>query len=200
MQSFDAVIIGGGLAGLVLARTLQDAGRRCCVVAEGLSLSDPYPSALRTGFRVAGGVLLAGDSALRGDWDGRRLLRVYTRNLGDAPLEASQFALCTGKFFGRGLLSTMDRIYEPVFGADVFFDPERTRWYDPDFSRPQPFESFGVMTAPDGRVLFGGEPAENLWAAGEVVSGLGLKSGFEELLSRVSESARKVSAEMLKEK
>lgn len=188
-MNYDAVIIGGGRAGMTLACALQDAGLRCCVVAEGRSLSDPLPGRaaeipasdgsvppaalpdtdLRTEFKRGGGTLLAGDSVVSGHWDGKRLVEVLTRNYGDVPLQAPVFALCTGKFFGRGLLSTMDSIYEPVFGADVQFEADRTRWYDPDFSRPQPFESFGVRTAEDGRVLFGGVPAENLWAAGEIL-------------------------------
>ena len=164
---YDVVIIGGGLAGMTAGVCLQKAGMRCCVVAEGLSLHDTP----RAEYLSAGGVLLQGDSVVRGEWDAMRLKRVYTRNLEGTPLEADSFILCTGAFFSRGLAATMDKVYETVFGADVEYDPCRDNWYDSDFYAPQPFERFGVKTSAQGLVLFGGVPAENLYAAGEVLSG-----------------------------
>ena len=165
---YDVVIIGGGLAGTTAGLELQKAGLSCCIVSEGLSLhSTPKAEYVR-----CGGTFLPGDSVIGGIWDGNRLLSVRTRNLDGTPLEASHFILATGKFFSRGLVATMDAVLEPVFGADVEFDPCRDRWYDPDFFAPQPFESFGVRT--EGcRVLFGGRPADNLYAAGEVLCGQG---------------------------
>ena len=99
-----------------------------------------------------------------------RIAAVRTANLGDEPLAAGLFVLATGKFFSRGLVADMDRVYEPVFGADVDYIPDRTKWYVADFAAPQPFLNFGVRTAPDGRVLFGGIPAENLYAVGRILA------------------------------
>lgn len=181
-MKIDAVIIGGGHSGCATARALVKAGFRVCVVSEGLSLSaacsapasreaqtvSPY-SALSE-LAALGAVVLKGDSAVSGIWDGDTLKAVVTRNLSDTPLEADYFVLATGKFFSRGLLSDMERIWEPVFGADVAYTPGRSSWYDPDFSAPQPFMGFGVMTDGQGRVLFGGKPAANLYAAGSILS------------------------------
>ena len=166
-MKYDVIIIGGGLAGLTAGVELCRAGKTCCVVSEGLSLHEDAPKA---GFLAAGGVLLSGDSVVDGIWDGMTLKSVRTRNLEDTPLEAVHFILATGKFFSRGLVATMDSVRESVFGADVEFDPCRDRWYDQDFFAPQPFERFGVRTF-EGRVLFGGVPSDNLYAAGEVLCG-----------------------------
>jgi len=163
----DVIIIGGGLSGTTAGVTLLREGRKCCIVSEGLSLH-PTP---REEFVKLGGTLLAGDSVVSGIWDGHRLTAVLTRNLENTPLEADYFILCTGKFFSKGLKATMDSIVEPIFGADVDFDPCRDRWYDPDFYAPQPFERFGVKTDAEGKVLIGGVPCENLFAAGEILAG-----------------------------
>ena len=164
---YDAVIIGGGLAGMTVATALQKAGKKCAVVAMGLSLHQ----APRTEFVSLGGTLFAGDSVVGGEWNGNTLECVFTRNLEGTRLEADNFILATGKFFSRGLISTMDRIYEPVFGCDVSYEKDRDKWVNPDFFAAQPFESFGVMTDGAGHVSIGGVPAANLYAAGEILAG-----------------------------
>lgn len=163
---YDVVIIGGGLAGMTAAVALRKAGKEVIVVSEGLSLHETP----RKEFVSLGGTLLPGDSVISGEWDGNRLLSVRTRNLEGTPLEAGAFILATGKFFSRGLISTMDRIYEPVFGADVEYDEDRDNWVNPDFHAEQPFEHFGVKTE-DCRVVIGGITSENLFAAGEILAG-----------------------------
>ena len=166
-MKFDVIIIGGGLAGMTAGVGLLRAGRSVAAVSEGLSMHET-PAAE---FIALGGTFLPGDSVLRGEWDGDRLLRVFTRNLEDTPLAADAFILSTGKFFSRGLVATMDSVAEPVFGCDVFWEKDRDKWCDPDFFAPQPFERFGVLTSPDGRVFRGGREAENLYAAGEILAG-----------------------------
>jgi len=164
---FDVVIIGGGLAGMTAAVALQKAGKRCAAVSEGLSLNKtPGLEFLRLG-----GTLFSGDSVVKGEWDGDSLKCVFTRNLENTRLEADHFILSTGKFFSRGLISTMDSIYEPVFGCDVSYERDRDRWTDPDFFARQPFENFGVITDGSGRVLISGRAAANLYAAGEILAG-----------------------------
>lgn len=165
-MKYDVIIIGGGLAGLTAGVELQKAGLRCCAVSSGLSLHK-VPKAE---FLSLGGTFLPGDTVVGGVWDGDRLVGVHTVNLEDTLLEADNFILSTGKFFSKGLAARMDGIVEPVFGADVEFDPCRDRWYDPDFFAPQPFERFGVR-AEEGRVLLGGRPCANLFAAGEILAG-----------------------------
>ena len=165
---YDVVIIGGGLAGLTAGVELLRGGRSVVAVSEGLSLNQAPGGE----FLSLGGTFLRGDSVLSGgDWDGNRLLRVYTRNLESTPLEAEAFILSTGKFFSRGLISTMDAVVEPLFGCDVVFEKDRSGWCSPRFSDSQPFMEFGVRTDADGRVLRSGVPAENVYAAGEILAG-----------------------------
>lgn len=166
-MKFDVIIIGGGFSGMEAGVRLQKAGLQCCAISEGLTLR----ATRKDEYLAAGGVLLDGDSVVSGEWDGLRLKSVRTRNLEATPLEAKWFILCTGAFFSKGLAADMDYVRETVFGADVEFDKCRDNWYDSDFFAPQPFESFGVKTSPDGLVLFGGLPTENLYAAGEVLAG-----------------------------
>lgn len=165
-MKYDVIIIGGGLAGFTAGIRLLQAGRRCCIVSGGLSLHE-VPKAQ---FKDLGGVILAGNRVVDGEWDGDRLVSVSTSNLEGTRLTADNFILATGKFFSRGLVATMDEILEPLFGCDVDFVPGRANWYDPDFFAPQPFESFGVRTK-DGLVLREGRKADNLYAAGEVLAG-----------------------------
>lgn len=166
-MKFDVVIIGGGLAGLTAGVELCRVGVGCAAVAEGLSIHN----APMKEYVDAGGVLLSGDSVVRGEWEGNRLLRVFTRNLENTPLEAGNFIISTGKFFSLGLRSDMNRIYEPVFDCDVLYDADRENWVNPDFWGVQPFETFGVRTDAEGRVYVKGVPSVNLYAAGEILAG-----------------------------
>ncbi|MBQ9309848.1 MAG: FAD-binding protein [Bacteroidales bacterium] len=178
-MNFDIVIIGGGWTGCSLAGRLCAAGMKVCVVSDGLSLSEsasPSPYARLAALQSKGAVILRGDRAEGGIWDGSGLLAIYTRNLGNGtPLYASDFILATGKFFSRGLLSDKLHVWEPVFGSDVLSAGDRTDWFKEGFSERQPFMDFGVRTDAYGRILFGGVPALNLYAAGDIVA-----AGFDE--------------------
>jgi anaerobic glycerol-3-phosphate dehydrogenase B subunit len=167
MMKFDVIVIGGGLAGMTAAEALQSAGLKCAVIAEGLSLHN----APRNAFRAAGGTLLAGDRVTGGDFDGDRLVRVHTEKLGDVALEAGAFVLATGKYFSKGIVADMDKVYEPLFGLDVEYDADRSGWFDPSFAAPQRFLEFGVK-AEDGRALKDGKPLANVYPAGEVLAGI----------------------------
>ncbi len=181
-MKYDVVIIGGGLAGMTAGVALCRAGKSCIAVAEGLSLH----KTLRKEFISSGGMILAGDSVLDGVFDSGILKAVHTRNLENTLLEADYFILATGKFFSRGLVSTMDKIYEPVFGADVSYDEDRTSWCNSDFYAPQSFEKFGVITDGDYRVMIGGQPVENLYAAGEILAGdVDIVNSAEEVCKRI---------------
>lgn len=165
-MKYDVIIIGGGLAGFTAGIRLLQAGRKCCIVSGGLSLHE-VPKAQ---FKELGGVVLAGNRVVDGEWDGDRLVSAGTSNLEGTRLKADNYILATGKFFSRGLVATMDEILEPLFGCDVDYVPGRANWIDPDFFAPQPFESFGVRTE-RGLVLRGGRRTENLYAAGEILAG-----------------------------
>ncbi len=173
-MKFDVVVIGGGWAGRTVADRLAGAGLRVCVVSEGLSLTavhDESPYSCLAGLQKKGVTVLRGDRALQGRADADKVTGLVTRNLGpDTMLEADAFVLATGKFFSRGLLSDMNHIWEPVFGADVAYDADRTKWADPEFSSHQPFMDFGVRTDEAGHVLVSGRPVMNLYAAGEILA------------------------------
>ena len=172
MMKFDVIIIGGGLAGVTAATALQQEGLRCAMIAEGLSLS----GASREAFLAAGGTLLAGDRVTGGTIEGGRLVSVRTEKLGDVTLEARAFILATGKYFSRGIVADMDKVYEPVFGLDVEYDADRSAWFNPSFAAPQKFLEFGVK-AQDGCALREGSRIANLFPAGEVLAGISSAGG-----------------------
>ena len=167
---FDAIIIGGGWAGCSAAEPLVEAGKKVCIVSEGLSLSAvkyDSPYARLAALQKQGAVVLRGDRAISGKIEDGKVVEIRTRNM-DEPLVADEYVLATGKFFSRGLLSDKEHIWEPVFGADVVYDPDRRKWYDPDFDVPQPFMKFGVRTDADGKVFVGGHLITNLTAVGDI--------------------------------
>ena len=184
-MTYDIIVIGGGLAGCTAADVLAGAGKKVALFAEGLSLHDategpaspkaqarsPY-SAL-SALKAKGVTVFRGDSIVKADLsdDGSHVVRVFSRNLGDEPLVAGAFVLATGKFFSRGIISYMGGVYEPVFDADVEFEPDHGNWFDTDFFAPQPYERFGVRTDEAGRVIKGGNIIDNLYAAGQVLAG-----------------------------
>ncbi|MCQ2185018.1 MAG: FAD-binding protein [Bacteroidales bacterium] len=166
-MKFDVIIIGGGLAGCTAGVALQEAGLRCAIVAEGLSLHE----CPREKFIELGGTIFPGDRVTGGHIVGRKVKWVETRNLDGTLLEADNFILATGKFFSRGLISNMNEIYEPVFGCDVKYDKNPAKWVSQSFNDSQPFEKFGVITDAVGQVSIQGNTVENLYAAGEILCG-----------------------------
>lgn len=166
-MKFDVIIIGGGLSGLTAGNTLIRGGLDVAIISGGLS----YHKTPRTEFTRGGGTFLLGDTVTDGVFEGDTLSLVHTKNLGQSPLVAGNYILATGKFASGGLVSTPDKIYEPLFGCDVQYDPDRSRWCDPDFFAPQPFEKFGVITDGTGRVRIGGRTISNLFAVGEILRG-----------------------------
>lgn len=184
-MKFDVIVIGGGLAGCTAAAVLAEAGRKVALFSEGLSLHDASegpashkaqahsPYAALSAVAAKGVTVFRGDSIIRADWaeDGTRIVRTFSRNLGDEPLEASAWLLATGKFFSRGIISNMQKVFEPVFDADVDFEADHTKWFSPDFFACQPYEKFGVKTDASQHVVKGGKSIENLFAAGQVMAG-----------------------------
>ena len=167
-MKFDAIIIGGGLAGCTAAEALSQKGLRCAVVSEGHSLRDCNPASVQS----AGGSLFAGDRAVSARIEGDKVAAVFTEKMEDEPLEADWYVLATGKYFSKGLAVDMKRIYEPVFGLDIDAAEERSEWFDADFSAPQKFMEFGVRDCGSGKVSIGGKVLANVFAAGEVLAGI----------------------------
>ena len=126
---------------------------------------------LKKAYEVAGGVFLKGDRVVGAEIQEGKVLSVSTANLEDEKLYAENFVLAAGSFFGHGLMSGPDKVYEPVFGLDVIADEDRNLWYDKDFFSRQNFIGYGVRTDGDFRVCKDGKTMENLYAAGSVLGG-----------------------------
>ncbi len=184
-MKYDVIIIGGGLAGCTAASELAAAGRKVAMFSEGLSLHDATvgpaspkaqqhsPYAALSALAAEGVTVFRGDSIINAclSEDGTSVKMVFSRNLGSEPLEAGAYLLATGKFFSRGIMSNMEKVFEPVFDADVEFEEDHEKWFDPDFFAPQPYEKFGVKTDAEGHVIKGGRSICNLFAAGQVMAG-----------------------------
>ena len=173
-MKYDVVVIGGGESGCREALCAAKEGRRVCLVTEGLTLKSLEPEfkhkpyAMLASLLPAGVAVMRGDKVLGGRWEGARLKEVFTAN--GITLQAGEFIMATGRFFSGGLAASMDRIYEPVFGADVAAPQDRSLWFDPDIRNPQPFECFGVKTTADGHILIDGRAAENVKAVGKILA------------------------------
>jgi glycerol-3-phosphate dehydrogenase subunit B len=128
-------------------------------------------NALRQRLSRLGGIYMPGDRVLKADFDGRRITGIYTRNHTDMALQARQVVLASGSFFSNGLVAARDRIYEPVFGLDVWSPEDRNDWSQTDFFDPQPYLQFGVKTDNDMRALMNDRPLDNLYAIGAVLGG-----------------------------
>ncbi len=126
---------------------------------------------LKRRYELLVGTYLAGDEVLGACLSDGAVKSVSTRNLDAHALEADHFILASGGLFSKGLRSNPFRVYEPIFGLDVAFDPDRNAWYDPSFAAEQPYRQFGVRTDAALRPLLGGVPVRNLYAAGSVLGG-----------------------------
>jgi len=127
--------------------------------------------ALQARFRALGGEYFLGDTVLSGDLENGRVKQVYTANQGNIPLQADHFVLATGSFFSKGLVATPDRIVEPVFGADTVFTPDRSTWYTLHFFDAHNYQTFGLRTDAELRVMKEGVVLENLYGIGAGLSG-----------------------------
>ena len=126
---------------------------------------------LKKHFQKLGGVYMLGDTVVSGEFDGAQLKSIKTNNHGDTEFAADNFILASGSFFSKGLTSDIDGVYESIFGLDVDSLDVRSEWYQRNLFEAQPYMSFGVATDKDFRVKKNGEPIENVYAAGSVLSG-----------------------------
>lgn len=160
---YDVVVIGGGAAGVQVATAVSKAGLKCALVCFGRSISGADPN-------VQGVDLILGDKAVEARYEGTGVESVTTAN--GIRLQAADFVLATGKFFGEGLVADMDSVREPLFDSDVKYEQDRSKWFDADFMAPQAFLEFGVQTDAKGHLLKGGSPLSNVYAVGLVVAGV----------------------------
>lgn len=122
-------------------------------------------------FVKLGGVYMLGDHMLKAESKSNRIKKVYSRNHGDIPFTGENFVLATGSYFSQGLLSTHEKVFEPIFNLDIAFEADRQEWYNQDMFDGQPYLSFGVKTTNDFRGLKHEEDIENLYVAGAILEG-----------------------------
>ncbi|MBQ6080323.1 MAG: anaerobic glycerol-3-phosphate dehydrogenase subunit B [Muribaculaceae bacterium] len=128
-------------------------------------------ASLRHYFMMLGGTYLMGDTAVSGEMEGDKLLKVSTAKLADMPLRADNFVMATGSFISRGLKADYRRVYEPVLDLDVDADSDREQWTQFGVLDQQAYMSYGVATDERLRCLKNGKPVTNLHAIGSILSG-----------------------------
>lgn len=126
---------------------------------------------LKRRYEVLGGTYLMGDEALKAHIHDGVVHSIVTRNLDSHYLEADNFILAAGGFFSKGLKSNPFQIYEPVFGLDVEYAPDRNTWYHSDFAANQPYMGYGVKTDDRLHGVLNGQPLRNLYAIGSILGG-----------------------------
>ena len=126
---------------------------------------------LKKAFEDAGGTFLMGDEAIDPTFDGDKVAAIRTANLGRINIEADNFVLASGNLFGKGLVASLDKVTEPVFGLDVDYPAERKDWYDENFFARQNYTGFGVKTNGDFQPLRDGKVVPNLYVVGSEVGG-----------------------------
>lgn len=127
-------------------------------------------------FEKLGGLMLNGDRALRAEYEGNRVTKIFTEVKADDPLIAPHFILASGGFFSNGLVANFDGIVEPLFHSDIleqhqFKANDRLSWTEARFSSPQPYQSAGVVINAQCQVRKCGQFLENLFAVGNVIGG-----------------------------
>lgn len=126
---------------------------------------------MKRAFEAKGGTFLMGDEAVASEIKDGKVTSIKTSNLGDIELTADNYVLASGSYFGHGIIAEIDKVTEPVFGADVIFDNDRGNWYDKNFFGKQNFIGFGVAADDRFNVIKNGESIRNLYAAGSVLGG-----------------------------
>lgn len=142
---------------------------------------------LRQYFEQLGGLMINGDRALKAEFDGNTVKKVYTQIHQEVAISADYFVLATGSFFSNGLIAEFEHIYEPIFNADILqtqdFNPDdRFSWTHHRFAHTQPYQTAGVIINQHCQVQKCGEFLTNLFATGNVIGGyngieLGCSSG-----------------------
>ena len=126
---------------------------------------------LRREFERLGGVFMLGDQIVEAGMEGQRVQYLRSANHEDLRLVAQNYVLATGHFFSGGLVSTIDKIYEPIFGCDVAYQEGREHWYEADVFQAPNYAQFGVQTDEEFHAMKSGRAFENLYAIGSVLSG-----------------------------
>lgn len=175
-QSFDVVALPAvfGLSSPEPIQTLKQKIKTPVCIIPTMPPSVPgirTQKRLRRVFELAGGFYMLGDSVINAEIGDGKVYNVSTVNHGDIALYADNFVLASGSFFSNGLCASMDGVAEPVFGADVDFDPNRNTWYNVSVFGAQRYRTFGVATDDQFRIKINGKVQDNVYAIGSVLSG-----------------------------
>ncbi|WP_299020243.1 glycerol-3-phosphate dehydrogenase subunit GlpB [uncultured Photobacterium sp.] len=128
--------------------------------------------AMKSHFKMLGGLILSGDEVLRGEFEDGKLTRIYTRHHHDMPLTADHYLIATGSFFSRGMAAERHKIEEPVFGLDMTTPVHRDSWYQPEFFAKQshPFMKMGVRCNEQLQPSIANQTISNLYCAGALLA------------------------------
>lgn len=106
--------------------------------------------------------------------EGGRITAVSVdRGRREVPYHAEQVVLATGGLVGKGIDSSREGVYEPVFDCHVPQPEERYEWFHDEAFDDQPYARFGLTVDDDLRPLDSASDPEfsNLRAAGAVLGG-----------------------------
>lgn len=122
-------------------------------------------------YKMLGGTYLMGDTACQCAIEDSCVKQINTAKLQDMPLRAAHYVLASGSFMSQGLMSTPERIYEPLFGLDVDAPADRENWSKYGLLGDQPFMGCGVVTDERFHAIKDGKVIANLYAIGAVLGG-----------------------------
>lgn len=127
---------------------------------------------LKAEFERNGGRFFLGDNVLEADFnDDGSVKSIATSNFDDIRVYADDFVLATGSFFSKGLIATPEKVYEPVFGADLTYADKRDGWFDRNFWNRQNYISFGAKVSGTLNAFINGKEVSNLYAIGSLIGG-----------------------------
>lgn len=127
---------------------------------------------LKAEFERNGGRFFLGDNVLEADFnDDGSVKSIATSNFDDIRVYADDFVLATGSFFSKGLIATPEKVYEPVFGADLTYADKRDGWFDRNFWNRQNYISFGAKVSGTLNAFINGKEISNLYAIGSLIGG-----------------------------
>ena len=126
---------------------------------------------LQDRFMALGGDFFLGDRVENAIFEENRITGLRTHNHGDILFHADHYVLATGSFFSNGIVARPNLVYEPVLGADVYYDASRESWFDKSVFNPQPYMCYGILTDEALHPLREKQPISNCYAAGSILSG-----------------------------
>ncbi|TOG88804.1 glycerol-3-phosphate dehydrogenase subunit GlpB [Vibrio parahaemolyticus] len=128
--------------------------------------------AMKSHYKCLGGLILAGDEVLSGEFNNQRLVKIFTRNHEDIPLMANHFLLASGSFFNKGLSAQRHEVSEPIFDLDMAGNTHQDHWYQPQLFAPQshPFMKMGVDCNNQLNPSINDQVIKNLYCAGAILA------------------------------